>query len=248
MLQIWLCVPHRADIRPLWRLIIWLKCGFLQILTAPGAPPTGEPNFYEYVVSNSILYVPDDEAVIEAYKNSDLWKDWFIRPVSDFGHVNKINLRSDSVTLNVADTVELSASTNYDAVNRRLTWSSSDESVVTVKYDVSGGYCPIAAIAPGEADITISAADGFGATVTCHVTVQATENAIHNIENSSVQIKTDGASLTLTTDAQANVAIYTIGGVQVTNFTLTSGSRTVPLAQGLYLVAVNGQATKVAVK
>ncbi len=105
--------------------------------------------------------------------------------------VEAVTLDQTEVTLaEVGATVQLIATVApEDATDKTLTWTSSDEAVVTVDAD---GL--VTAVATGTATITVTTANGLSAT--CVVTV-AVENGIENIET----VK--------------NAVIYTISGKRV---------------------------------
>ena len=83
--------------------------------------------------------------------------------------VSSISLNKTSASLLIGGTVELSVSnvSPSDAVDKTVTWSSSNTSVATV--NASTGV--VTAKAAGSATITATANDGSGKTATCSVTV-----------------------------------------------------------------------------
>ena len=83
--------------------------------------------------------------------------------------VTSVTLDQSQLTITEGDTAALHAEVKpSDASNPAVSWSSSDESVVTVD---NGGV--VTAIAPGSASIHVTAADGGGAYADCAVTVRA---------------------------------------------------------------------------
>ena len=85
---------------------------------------------------------------------------------SENGAVLNIGLDEKEITLLKGKSIKLSPSVYpKDAANPRLDWVSSDRSVAYVKYG------NITAKGVGECEVTCTAADGFGAEATCHVTV-----------------------------------------------------------------------------
>jgi len=83
--------------------------------------------------------------------------------------VSSITLNETTKTLNVGETLTLSATVAPDdATNKNVTWSSSDSSVATV--DSNG---KVTAKGAGSATITATAVDGSGITGTCEITVNA---------------------------------------------------------------------------
>lgn len=83
--------------------------------------------------------------------------------------VSGISLNKTSASLAIGGTVELSVSnvSPSDAVDKTVTWSSSNSSVASV--NASTGV--VTAVAAGSATITATANDGSGTTATCSVTV-----------------------------------------------------------------------------
>ena len=124
--------------------------------------------------------------------------------------------------LMVGETHTLSATVQpADASNKRVTWSSSDEEVVTV----SSGL--LTAVGGGTATITVTTADG-GKTDTCEITVKSipvagitisdrslslTEGDQHNL---TVMIVPDNASnknITWTSDNEEVATVNSVGAV-----------------------------------
>ena len=64
-----------------------------------------------------------------------------------------------------------------DATDKRLTWSVSPENIVSL--DVATGT--VTALKPGQATVTVTAADGFGASASCDVTVSPATAAVTKI-------------------------------------------------------------------
>ena len=87
--------------------------------------------------------------------------------------VNKVQLDKSSITIVEGETVTLRATVSpSDAINKSVTWSSSNTSVATVS--ASG---VVTAKAAGSATITVKTNDG-GKTATCSVTVSKKGNNI----------------------------------------------------------------------
>lgn len=80
--------------------------------------------------------------------------------------VTGVQLDKETLDLHVGDTATLTATVEpYNAANKKVTWSSSDETVATV--DENGN---VTAVAAGTAVITVATADG-NKTATCQVTI-----------------------------------------------------------------------------
>lgn len=84
------------------------------------------------------------------------------------GKITSIKLNKTSETLNIGDSVKLTATVKVSKGGKKnIVWSSSDVKVATVK---SG---TVQAVGMGTATITVKAADGTGKKATYKVTVQA---------------------------------------------------------------------------
>ena len=129
------------------------------------------------------------------------WAGCSIRPVRFFLFVDRISLNPSSLTLAVDETAQLTATvTPSNADNLALTWSSSNESVVTVS---STGL--VTAVAAGTCTVTCAATDGSGVKATCQVTVPS--SAV--VEPYAV-LSTDGTTLTFYYDKNKNTRTGTI--------------------------------------
>ena len=83
--------------------------------------------------------------------------------------VNEITLNPTSATLNVGETLQLTATVSpTNATDKSVSWTSSNTNVATVS---NTGL--VTAVAAGTATITCTANDGSGVTATCSVTVVA---------------------------------------------------------------------------
>lgn len=81
--------------------------------------------------------------------------------------VSSISLSKSTLELEVGDSEKLTASVlPSDAVNRRVSWSSSDTSIATVDQDGN-----VTGVKEGNCTITCSANDGSGVVATCSVSV-----------------------------------------------------------------------------
>ena len=97
--------------------------------------------------------------------------------------LSSISLNKTSASLLIGGTVTLSVSSSYplDAVDKTVSWSSSNTSVATV--NASTGV--VTAVAAGTATITATANDGSGTTATCSVTVYPAGTIVWDSSNIS---------------------------------------------------------------
>ena len=97
--------------------------------------------------------------------------------------LSSISLNKTSASLLIGGTVTLSVSSSYpsDAVDKTVSWSSSNTSVATV--NASTGV--VTAVAAGSATITATANDGSGTTATCSVTVYPAGTIVWDSSNCS---------------------------------------------------------------
>jgi len=116
--------------------------------------------------------------------------------------VTSIKLNRTDLTLNALDVAQLVATVApNDAANKALIWTSSDESVATV--DENG---VITAIGKGNAVITVTAADGYGASATCNVTVTNTAHIVTDVESLESPHPYE--------DSCKDIWVYTVDGAQ----------------------------------
>ena len=106
------------------------------------------------------------------------------------------------------DFVLSAAVTPGDATDKRLTWSVSPENIVSL--DVATGT--VTALKPGQATVTVTAADGFGASASCDITVSpATADVTKIVLNRESVNLYKGKSYRLTASVEPpNAAIKTV--------------------------------------
>ena len=119
-------------------------------------------------------------------KNSVLFENgkyYDIRVPMNATKVSSIKLNKTSASLLIGGTVTLSVSSSYpsDAVDKTVSWSSSNTTVATV--DPTTGK--VTAVAEGTATITATASDGSGTTATCAVTVYPAGTIVWDSSNCS---------------------------------------------------------------
>ena len=106
------------------------------------------------------------------------------------------------------DFVLSAAVTPGDATDKRLTWSVSPADIVSL--DAATGT--VTALKPGQATVTVSAADGFGASASCVITVSPATAAVTKIvlNRESVNLY-KGKSYRLTASVEPpNAAVKTV--------------------------------------
>ena len=114
--------------------------------------------------------------------------------------VTGVSLNKSETTLTVGGTAQLTATvTPTNATNQNVTWESSNPSVATV--DESG---KVTAVAPGEATITVTTADGNHA-ATCAVIVHTATTITTQPQSVSV---TEGQSATFSVTATGDNLRY----------------------------------------
>lgn len=146
-------------------------------------------------------------------------------PVNDIV-INRIEIIPDIMTLVEGEDKELKVAIYpFDATNQDLTWTSSDNSVATVKDG------KVTAISQGNATITCMANDGSGVSASCQVTVDSKPVRVESIElnYSSVNL-TEGEGVQLT--AKINPAEATD-----TSVTWSSSDNSVAIADNEGFVA-----------
>ena len=172
------CEIHTLVLGPQVTSIKRLKIDPTVIVSEAIVPPTcDEITFTQY---DAELTVPDEG--YNDYLTADYWKNFFT--------VESLTLVDQNVTLFVGDTYTLTANvTSHNLKDPVITWTSSDESIVTVN---NNGV--ITATGVGECDITATCR---GVSATCHITVMPVlpQSITLNSENESVFI---GETLQLT--------------------------------------------------
>jgi len=115
-----------------------------------------------------------------------------------------VTLDKTSVSLLAGKTAALAATVDPEQAGQAVTWTSSDENVVTV--DENG---VLTAVAAGTATVTAAAADNTGASAVCEVTVTKPVSSI-KLDKTSASIlrgKTVTLKATVSPDDAANKAV-----------------------------------------
>ncbi len=142
------------------------SCSKLEyIICSAVTPPIIDGSDTFYNVNRGIpVYVP--KSSVAAYQAAGYWSEFTniqaIKPI-----VSSITLSHSSITLTEGETLTITATiAPNDVEDNSLTWSSSDEKIVSV----DGGA--ITALAPGTAIITATANDESGVSASCKVIVK----------------------------------------------------------------------------
>ncbi len=115
--------------------------------------------------------------------------------------VSEIKLNSSSLTVDIGKTAQLTAIISpQKALNKSLTWKSSDTDVATV--DANG---KVTAVTLGTATITATAADVGGVSASCEVTVTQLVSEI-TLNKTSLSLKTGGSETFTATVAPSNAS------------------------------------------
>ena len=174
--------------------------------------------------------------------------------------IRSLTVDPSSITLNGERSFRLTATlTPADASDKRLVWSSSDESVVRVRElpaeemrrGLRAASSPTVILAEatihnvGKAVITVKTTDGSNLTATCLVDVRALPTG--NIEVTATRLYAAYGRLHLTLPTATAMHIYTVSGALVRTFLALAGTSSVALPRGVYVVRAGSITSKVAV-
>ena len=118
-------------------------------------------------------------------------------------HVNAVSVSETTLSLiEHGATAQLTASIDpVDATDKRVTWSSDNESVVTVTYNEDTGTATITPVGSGTANVTAITVDG-SKTATCIVTVNPQTVIVHvnavSVSETTLSLIEHGATAQLT--------------------------------------------------
>jgi len=134
------------------------------------APQTGRLGFLDGSLSGATAYYPADNATWTALSAMDranyggFYIEWVA--LGEVGQVTSVELDRIKANMIIGDTLQLQATVKPDtAVDKTLTWSSSDQTVATVNADGM-----VTALQTGSAIITVTTNDG-GYTAKCTVSI-----------------------------------------------------------------------------
>ena len=143
--------------------------------------------------------------------------------------VTGITLSSNSVSLNIGSTYQLTPiAVPENATNKAVTWSSDNTTIATVN---NSGL--VSAINQGTATITCSAKDGSGVKATCQVTVTP-------IMVSSITLNQSSCTIEENNTFQL-VAVISPSNASNTNLTWTSSNTSIATVDSKGLVTAKGE-------
>lgn len=156
-----------------------------------------------------LVWLKDGKFQVYTNKWEEIWEP---TPPTPVVHVTGVSLDQHTATLQPEGTLQLTATiTPSDATDKKVTWTSSNESVATVS---STGL--VTAVANGEATITVRTRDGRY-TDTCVITVSTHIPEVQNVELTSFS---EESSNTLFVGRAMGTGIkvtpYTASNIQVT--------------------------------
>ena len=233
-------------------------------------------------LSDIRLHVP--HGTVAAYQLEDVWKEFTIveqplpptptptpkptptpvptpqlpdRP-SAGTKIGGLTLSATNFTLNGERTFRFTVTiAPAHAADKRLSVSSSDETVVRVRIlpaeetrrglraapdpavvTIEGTVCGL-----GKAKIHVKSTDGSNLTATCHVDVRALPTA--NIEAPATRLYTAAGHLHLTLPTATAVNVYNLTGTLVRTFIAPAGTSSIALSQGVYVVRAGTHTEKV---
>lgn len=154
-------------------------------------------NAYVGVDGTTVTVIPLDKDALTAIlgDTSGLTKIEIELGKPNIAHATGVSLDQTSLSIDVEDTETLVATvTPDDAINKSVTWESSDNEIATVTNGVVRG------ISEGDATITVRTVDG-GHTATCEVHVSSTSGKVYKwVKVSTLADLEDGGRYYLATN------------------------------------------------
>ena len=186
--------------------------------------------------SASYLYVPSANSL--DYCSADIWKDF--ATIKTFYEVSALSLRDSNFTVKTNEYLQLEATIMpVDASIKDLIWKSSNPEIAIVS-DTG----QVQGRAPGEATITAMTIDGSNLKATCYVTV-SDSSGVECIETVGCTVTVENGAIVVK-NAVGEVAVHNLTGVAVAlEHAYGATLRIDGLQHGVYIVTVNGKATKV---
>ena len=186
--------------------------------------------------SASYLYVPSANSL--DYCSADIWKDF--ATIKTFYEVSALSLRDSNFTVKTNEYLQLEATIMpVDTSIKDLIWKSSNPEIAIVS-DTG----QVQGIAPGEATITAMTIDGSNLKATCYVTV-SDSSGVDCIETVGCTVTVENGAIVVK-NAVGAVIVHNLTGVAVAlEHAYGATLRIDGLQHGVYIVTVNGKATKV---
>jgi uncharacterized protein YjdB/tetratricopeptide (TPR) repeat protein len=156
-------------------------------------PAAGIPIEVDIVGVNELTLVLNDAGTPTRNPSNSDHGDWADAKIVPRGAVAGVALNKSTVALSVYGTEQLTSTVSpSDAVNQKVTWTSSDPLIATV--DETG---KVTAVSPGTATITVTAQDG-GATAAATVTVSKAVTGVTISDSSLSLVKGEKSTLSAT--------------------------------------------------
>jgi uncharacterized protein YjdB len=196
--------------------------------------PASETNVLYVALSNTAGAAEDytfvatrpDDSTVSTTMSFDYADGEYYEAALNFDiQVSSVSLDKTVLELPVGSSSTLTATVNpSNAADKSVSWNSSDETVATVVDGV------VSAVAPGEADITVTTTDG-GKTATCHVTVPTPSTDFNPVTTPfTIEAVEDGTAITVACGDGKTLRYSKDGGVNWIDVSTTSN--TIELAAG----------------
>ena len=224
--------------------------------TIPGAPPS--PLKW---IGDSFIYIGDSPEASTWYNVSGTGNELTFNG-TDLGEITSLKIGGEAQTYEILDgvTVLLNYMINGDGENIQtieIPWDSNTEHNSVWKS--TAGTDIIAALGLTQGDYTIdiwfSASDGaktvydsnFGMNYTASFTVLK-GSGIAVLKDNSVAIAAGKGSISASFEGAAAIELYTVNGTLLKKTVAVNAFEQTGLASGLYIIKINGKASKVLVK
>lgn len=119
-----------------------------------------------------------------------------------------------------------------------------------IKLSLFTGSDIIGTAIPSKADVIGIVRNATGKLISPRTTEDIIDKSINtSLENAATaQIYTETGMLCIVSEAETAVSVYTMLGAEIATVRATTGTTRIALEQGIYIVRINGKATKVIVK
>lgn len=119
-----------------------------------------------------------------------------------------------------------------------------------IKLSLFAGSDIIGTAIPSKADVIGIVRNATGKLISPRTTEDIIDKSINtSLENAATaQIYTEAGMLCIVSEAETAVSVYTMLGAEIATVRATTGTTRIALEQGIYIVRINGKATKVIVK